>query len=215
MTSVFLVKPLCWLAALLFFFWIAEATTFSFAESQQQHMKQQQQREQHHHQQQLRGLSAAGSMPVSVAFPVGGGPPPSPLRTDHKPDSRECVVIPDSCPCPQTVRACHYEVYLCDLAVKELENSADSVAEENFLSRFDHPLLTTLQTGTLGGASPGGEGASDQESEASVCDTAGQEAMKDCLAYFTVCNRNRVRMTKWSLSKKSETNAIYSNALAL
>lgn len=66
------------------------------------------------------------------------------------PPVRDCVRAPlaSQCGCLEVVQACQRESYECEKSLKELSRWAPKVQQENFISKFDHPLLNTLSVGT-------------------------------------------------------------------
>mmetsp|Transcript_35518 Transcript_35518/g.90279 ORF Transcript_35518/g.90279 Transcript_35518/m.90279 type:complete len:263 (-) Transcript_35518:55-843(-) len=161
------------------------------------------------------------------AFPFPEGAPVMAVAswmTTHAPKTGQACLNLGACPCPETVRACHYESYLCDLSLKELERVAGDVGQENFMSRFDHPLLNTLEKSAVlhrQGAGQMPPQATDPAAAPApagnpmICDEAGLAERDDCLEYYGVCARNRNRLFQYVQGKQSETMKIDYSPLAL
>mmetsp|Transcript_158540 Transcript_158540/g.508635 ORF Transcript_158540/g.508635 Transcript_158540/m.508635 type:complete len:283 (+) Transcript_158540:175-1023(+) len=144
--------------------------------------------------------------------------------TTPAPNGGQACLNLGACPCPETVRACHYESYLCELSLKELERVAGDVGKENFMSRFDHPLLNTLEKSAVlhrQGAGQMPPPATDPAAAPApagnpmICDEAGLAERDDCLEYYGVCARNRNRLFQYVQGKQSETMKIDVSPLAL
>jgi len=134
--------------------------------------------------------------------------------TTTPPADEDCINNPDGCTCRQALDQCREESYMCEESMRELQRVIPGVYEENYRSKFDHPLVNTLAVHTA--VKLRGSRAFSTEAAANILCTKDEvEARDDCFAYFHRCYGNQERLSQWYRTRKAEILKIDSSPLKL
>merc|ERR1719162_310264 len=98
--------------------------------------------------------------------------------------------------------------------MKELQRVIPGVYEENYASKFDHPLVNTLAVHAAVKLR-GRRGASEEVAANILCTADEKKARDDCFAYFHACYRNQERLSQWYRNHKAEILRIDNSPLKL
>lgn len=118
-------------------------------------------------------------------------PVQSPLEAEFErngptqPPERDCVRSPEysQCECREMTRACAEASYECEVHLQNLQEKQPGVLNENYKSKFDHPLLNTLSLDVRTQRSGGGA-ASRRSSFRQSMLKKGKSEVSGCRACF-------------------------------
>mmetsp|Transcript_70651 Transcript_70651/g.169302 ORF Transcript_70651/g.169302 Transcript_70651/m.169302 type:complete len:232 (-) Transcript_70651:44-739(-) len=153
------------------------------------------------------GAAAPGPAPATAASNVA-------LTADY-----QCIANPSLCTCPRTRVACAVASRDCEAQVKTLGSTVGQAHVDNYLSKFDHPLLNTLQLSAVTSsvlrrlADHGDASGSSLPSVAASCTAEEQQEMADCLEFMRACAESRQQMVKSLKDLQQDTEWMDSHPL--
>mmetsp|Transcript_64399 Transcript_64399/g.119747 ORF Transcript_64399/g.119747 Transcript_64399/m.119747 type:complete len:192 (-) Transcript_64399:22-597(-) len=112
-------------------------------------------------------------------------PSPPPGAAAASITATSCVRTPSACTCPEVRQACAVASRDCEAQVKALGGTAKQAHIDNYLSKFDHPLLNTmLQLDVTEGSN----------ANSVSCTVDEQKEMADCMFFLGSCEKTKQSM---------------------
>lgn len=133
------------------------------------------------------------------------------IRTPPSSSGPDCIENPRGCPCSETIRQCREETYMCEASMQELQKVMPKTWANNFLSKFDHPLLNTLEVAKRGETK--GKSFLSGLASSIYCTASEKVAAEDCLFYYHACDRNQDRISKRFRTMQQEIQYIDTHPL--
>mmetsp|Transcript_76430 Transcript_76430/g.126766 ORF Transcript_76430/g.126766 Transcript_76430/m.126766 type:complete len:180 (+) Transcript_76430:97-636(+) len=123
---------------------------------------------------------------------------------------KDCVRRPRHfhCTCMEQQNACKEEVFACESARMDILKRSESIEKMNYNSKFDHPLLNTLE---LDSRSQRLRGNHLWKPKKRTC----VQETQDCMAYFFACDEALTRVRKRIDLLEGETVKIIQNPLSV